>query len=351
MAALKLYYQGEVRRLSALPPTFAELSSLACNLFQVKTPSFKYVDEENDEITVESQTEYSEALRLLKLGAFKLVVVERSELLSLKSSFMTGQLIANLPLEESQLLSSDIEQAYVCSEVPSSSQGQTAAVGADRAYVVPSSLARASIQQSLPITNTDEEVKDRMPSGLSLKSGSRQDYNPVDLKASIREILQAELAHQINAPPLRQEIAKFHRACSVCMTNPEGILYSCMTCRSFCMCSACEEICTHPHPLFKVRRFAQLDALPRPVLLNCSPLKPLVEMPIKPAPPVPRPQEQKPLPDPKVKKPDVPFQQEPLENKIKIFNDMGFFDRAKIIDALIAHKSSLEETLNFLLAH
>jgi hypothetical protein len=345
MAALKLYFQGEVRRLSALPPTFTELSRLACSLFQVKTPSFKYVDEENDEITVESQTEYSEALRLLKLGSFKLVVVERSELLSLKSSFMTGQFIANLPLSESQLLSSDIEEAYDCSKVPSSSQGQTAAVGGDRAYVVSSNLPRASIQPPIPITNADEEVRGKMPSGLSLKSGC-QDYNPVDLKASIRELFQAELAHS-NAPPLRRGTVKFPRACSVCMANPEGILYSCLTCKSFCMCSACEEICIHPHPLFKVRRFAQLDALPRPVLLD--PMKPLVEMPKKPAPPVPRPQEVRPIPE--VKKPDVPFHQESLEMKIKLCNDMGFYDRAKIMDALIAHKSNLEEALNSLLAN
>jgi hypothetical protein len=312
MAALELSFKGHVRRLSEVPSTFVQLSSLACSFFQVKTTSFKYVDEDQDGITVENQTEFEEVLRLLRAGPMTLTVLERSEAFCFQPSAVLGNFehIANLPLTESQM-SSDIEE--------------------DDSQTEP-------LEVRPPVGEAEEAVS--------------QLYDLGDLKASVREIIQLELA-QRGSTALKSRADTFRRSCSICMADTvEGVLYKCLTCIDYHLCSSCEEICQHPHPFFKLRKAAQLDSMPAVPQHDLNVAYDQRNLPVvKPEPPKPEPRKSEPR-KPEPRKP-VPRKSEPvrsnIDNVVRTMNELGFYDRDKILEAMRVTRYDIGAAVEYLL--
>jgi hypothetical protein len=298
MAVLELTFKGHVRRLAAVPSSFVQVSSLACSLFQVQTPSFKYIDEDQDEITVENQTEFDEVLRLLRTVPMTLTVLEKSEALSLQPSAVLGNFehIANLPLMESQ-------------------------------------MSASVIQEDDRLTKPYEA---RPPVGQAGEAMSQQ-YDLGDLRASVREMIQLELAHRDSTVP-KARADTFRRSCSICMVESvEGILYKCLTCIDFHLCSSCEEICQHPHPFFKLRKAAQLDSMPAVPQHDLNVAYDQRNLPVlKPEPPKPEPRKPEPV-------------RSNLDKVVHTMNEMGFSNRDKILEALRVTRYDIGAAVEYLL--
>mmetsp|Transcript_1061 Transcript_1061/g.2596 ORF Transcript_1061/g.2596 Transcript_1061/m.2596 type:complete len:317 (+) Transcript_1061:3075-4025(+) len=314
MGYLKLTFKGEVRNLSEIPRGFRQLCTITETAFQVRDFSFKYIDEEGDEITVENETEYDEVLRQVRLmpsGSLNLIVSDRSFGAGIQpSDSLKGfDHIANLPLIESQLSSSVIE-----AERPNSDLR----------------FRRPSVEH--PNCQADSS-KFAIPQVQFIDSH--------DLRASVKEIFKVELA-QIRGAASNFKGVTFDKACSVCMTSPvQGVLFNCLICKHFFMCLTCEELCQHPHPMLKIRKQAQFQTL----------IKRLNESEVVPSPSLPRrnsnppPEQPKPVP-PK----SVESTKSNIEKVIGTFNDMGFFNREEILDALRVNKYDIGMSVNYLLA-
>lgn len=308
MATLKLTYKRDTQVLPELPQSFGKLCVLTAVVFNVKDFSFKYIDEEGDEITVENQLEYNEVLRI-KDRPLHLIVFERdaSFVLQPRDSLRHFEHIASLPLIESQLCSSVVDADF------------------------------AGIDLTQPIRLT-EDIK-ASPSQAKDPQPIYQYIDPRDLRSSVKEIFQQQLA-QMSASVAIERAVVFRQACSVCLVDPvTGVLYNCLICKGFYLCSSCEELCQHPHPLLKIRKLSQLE------FLKAVDQRPNLPYPIDNKPPIAI---AKPVPKPSAKVESS--NKANIDRVIGTINEMGFFDREAILEALRINKFDVGEAVNYLLA-
>jgi hypothetical protein len=237
MTSLKLSFKNDVHRITA-PSTISQLSNQATSLFRVRSPCFQYLDEDGDEITVENQTEYNEFLRQLKAAPMHLKVVETGLLLRPSAVLSDFENIANLPLLTSHLSTSEIiddaKASQYMSCITDFSQKQT--------------------------TAAEPSLKEKKRTKPDIKVMS-QYFELLDLKSSVREIIQSEMA-SLRDTRAKSSVVEYDVTCSVCAETPlRGVIYRCLSCPSFFMCRNCEEICCHSHPAFKVRSLKQFLAI------------------------------------------------------------------------------------------
>jgi hypothetical protein len=291
MNSLKLSFKNDVRRITA-PSTISQLTNQAISLFRVRSPCFQYLDEDGDEITVENQNEYDEFLRQLKSAPMHLKVVESDLLLRPSAAITDCQNISNLPLLTSHLSTSEIiddsKVSQYLSCITDFSQKQTAA---------------AAINPSLKVTKQTEPDFKVMS----------QYFELLDLKSSVREIIQSEMANITDTRP-KHSVVEYDVTCSVCAETPiRGIIYRCVSCPSFFMCRNCEEICSHSHPAFKIRSLKQFQAI-NDDITGPQPLRPGKQV------------------------------------LIDALLAMGFKDYRKVVQALQETTGSLEDAVSYLIA-
>ena len=61
MNVLKIAYGDEVRRVSPLPQNFADLANLAQEYFNMPVSGFTYLDETNEKISLDCESDFQEA--------------------------------------------------------------------------------------------------------------------------------------------------------------------------------------------------------------------------------------------------------------------------------------------------
>mmetsp|Transcript_26825 Transcript_26825/g.48340 ORF Transcript_26825/g.48340 Transcript_26825/m.48340 type:complete len:280 (-) Transcript_26825:748-1587(-) len=235
MSGLLLSYLGNTRKLNTIPSSFSALKIEASHLFNIRCPSFTYIDEERDPITVDRQQEYEEFLRLNYIKPLPLEVLDSSQQLKL--------------CPESRIESDDVRFTLLAS--------------------------RLSVSEYVPDPIPDEEPKGKAACGSVNKIVEVRDYaGYLEAKCAIRQLIQTELSDLANPAPIgrKRVYAEFNRNCSVCLEVPiKEVMHVCMVCPSFCLCKSCEELCKHPHPFFKVRKLSQLQAL---VSARSQPIQP-----------------------------------------------------------------------------
>ncbi|CAG9314434.1 unnamed protein product [Blepharisma stoltei] len=113
MENVKLSFQGKVISISP-PRRIEDLITLCKNQFDASRPTFKYLDEDEELITVQTQLEYEEAL----IWVIELNAIIQVEDLGTLGQAKSSQFIDDLPLLRSQITNEPlIEESIVVEEV------------------------------------------------------------------------------------------------------------------------------------------------------------------------------------------------------------------------------------------
>ena len=196
--------------VSRYQPNYDDLINEITNLSSINQVLLEYIDDENDRVTVKSQAEYEEALRLYKDNLISFIVRNASQ------PDLAMDLIMPHDAEISSLAHSN-------------------------------DYPNHPINNDAPNPSIPHEV--RLAEVAEVPQGELSDA----VKREIKDILRSRVSMQLRSEIVRIDALTTYKTCTSCNWEKiRGIYYECDLCE-ICICEPCEINFIHTHPMLKVR--------------------------------------------------------------------------------------------------
>lgn len=300
MQEFKIIFNDQSATITS-PITIQELNNKVNQIFNIKSPTYSYIDEDSELISVDIQLELNEAIRYLSQTSGHLLITE-------KSSGSNLQFIEDLPLLRSQITTDEGNSEPMQPEKPTIIKDPQNLEAFDniKSEYSDESLNDLAIEtnsnddfEELKECNQNVEVKTEEKSQnieiVEVKIGEKnQNIGIVEEKTGEKnlknEIVGVETGEnlpdeefpeifvekeeagidvEILRSVIRQEIGinrsgmfvVHDRVCSNCKVDPVvGPLYKCRQCY-FYLCEKCEEKIIHQHALLKLKESEKVDRI------------------------------------------------------------------------------------------
>mmetsp|Transcript_15399 Transcript_15399/g.15377 ORF Transcript_15399/g.15377 Transcript_15399/m.15377 type:complete len:417 (-) Transcript_15399:25-1275(-) len=241
MTILKLLLGEEIRRVGKAPETINEVKSRTSRIFGIEDPSFRYKDEDGDLITIQTQEEYQDALKLCA-GTIKLEVLDSQVLLMKRSTFMMSS-FTSTPSDtlNAESMERSLKHLNRTAEIQKGETEKYEAVNTN--YSV--NIQTESIIFKEDSTETSITM-DKGSDAIFMSDFSTQcEYNTI---ADFQDFLREIIGNNLPKPGIRVK----NNLCSACGLQIRGVKYECKFC-NINMCEICEKSTEHMHPLLKIK--------------------------------------------------------------------------------------------------
>ena len=229
-ATIKFSYNGEIRKISAIS-SYNEMIDTIQQVYNFKPCSFliKYVDEDEDKITVSNQEDYVVALESFAGKTPKFVIEEKQFGMNSEYSIISEQ-------DDTQSRS-DQNQWLTMTKVQSNYEVKQKDI--DEEEVSP----KRNLETSFSHSSDDELIQEKHSEAIQpIKSPIKKVEDNQEEKKSAQPV-------QIKKLPIHTNYI-----CDGCGVSPiVGVRYKCTVLEDFDLCEACERKNGHKHPLMKLK--------------------------------------------------------------------------------------------------
>ena len=251
MVALKIYFESECRRTNKAPDSFQHLKDLIFSYTGLIDVTFKYEDEEGDEITISSESEYFDFLsfssNIAKLHVHRCKKEQSSETFPVQTKSSSS---SSIPIKSDQ---------GICTRVRTEDRSQGTTKPKMQESGCDPDEPSSKFIETIPLYTSS------VLSGSDIKTSDKFTSTKSNLLESIRMVIREEIGKP-NSMKISGLMFKHTGVkCSSCKMSPiVGIRYKCSTC-DVNFCEECEFAKEHEHPFFKVR---QPEFIPRDEVSN-----------------------------------------------------------------------------------
>lgn len=240
MVALKIYFESECRRTNKAPDSFQLLKDLIFSYTGLLDVTFKYEDEEGDEITISSESEYFDFLsfsnNIAKLHVHRVKKEQSCETFPVKTKSSSS---SSVPIKSDQGISTRV---LTEDRSQGTSKPKMQESGCDPEEPSNKFIETIPLYTSSVLSGSDIKTSDKFTSTKS------------NLLESIRMVIREEIGKPNLMKASGIMLKHFGVKCSSCNVCPiVGIRYKCSVCEVN-YCEECEFAKDHEHPFFKVRK-------------------------------------------------------------------------------------------------
>lgn len=245
-----------------LPLTLTKLTHHLLTKYSISRPTFKYLDEDREFLTVNREDEFAEAIKFLVPHNQGLIVEERTRTSrDLNEMIKFQDKSCGITNKEVPSQTKSVEYVEKSSEINVSYID----IGLDASEDISVSLIHSSSQ--IPKTEKFSKV---IGNEYSEKSTS----SVKEMKSEASEVFMEETNEDFSLQNMRKAIRdeisllgsycrvqhSFDVSCCNCFIKPiVGIHYKCTQCVGFSLCEDCEEIFEHEHSLLKLKVPEKID--------------------------------------------------------------------------------------------
>lgn len=239
MSILKLSLGEEIRRVGKAPETIDEVKSKTVNLFGIEDPSFRYKDEDGDLITIQTQDEYQEALKV-NIRTLKLEVIDSQVLLMKRSSYMIGS-FTSTPSDTFAYESLEKSLKPISKTLDTTKEEIKADF--DSVFVQTESVIFKDKETEMA-SKIDKQINAKFSEDFSSNFGIGNDQAH-DFQIFLKEMLERNM--------LKPELnVKNIEVCVICTKQIYNQKFECKICK-IVLCNDCEKSNEDMHPLLKTR--------------------------------------------------------------------------------------------------
>lgn len=283
MQELRIIFNNQSATIP-LPVTIQDLNQQVHHLFNVKSPSYSYIDEDSELISVDIQLELNEAIRFLSQTSGHLLITEKAPSSDL-------QFIDDLPLLRSQITTDEGPSDPPPQEKPNlfkepnsealdnvKSECSEEVINEFAIETVSNDEFEDIVECKETVDVKNEEKFEFVEENKEIEEEKREDdgEKEKDLRDLIKDeefpeifVEKEEVEVDIEAlrNAIRQEIGisrsgmfvVHDRMCSNCKVDPVvGPLYKCKQCY-YVLCEGCEEKVMHQHVMLKLKEPEKID--------------------------------------------------------------------------------------------
>lgn len=230
MKSLKLQLGEEVRKIAKAPEDITIVKQKASELFGIENPCFRYIDEDNDIITIFDQEEYIEAYKNLK-SPFKLEVLNSDILILKRSSLIMGA------IEEPSFKCDSMNSSKISIILPDLDKPQ------EHSVLIQTDEILIETKETMSISTQDKFTEACLTNDINLAC-----ENIIDSYQELAFIIKKQILSVS-----KEKIEFLGVKCSNCKADIYDVLYKCCSCSWLFLCEKCEVTDNHSHVLIKSR--------------------------------------------------------------------------------------------------